>query len=160
MLKILPYDKKHIAKSYEFLMETFHISFGPDKTQWPNNLGTYKFEEYRADIDKILSIGGNWMFSAFNDDQLIGQIELKRLKDGCGYVSFYYLVPEFRNKGLGKHLDAFAIEELKRRGCSKVRLTVSERNKAGQRFYEKNGWKTLGPDPTRPQGITMEKEIR
>lgn len=141
-------------------MDSFQISFGPDKTQWPNGLGNYPLDQYRADIEKLLTISSVSIFSVFHEDQTVGQIELRKLKDGSGFVSFYYLVPEFRNKGLGKQLDDFAITELKKRGCTKVRLTVSERNKAGLRFYEKTGWKSLGPDPTRPQGITMEKEIR
>ncbi|WP_413289774.1 GNAT family N-acetyltransferase [Bdellovibrio sp. HCB337] len=159
MLKILPYDKNHIDKSYGFLMDSFQISWGPDKAKWPNGLGSYPLEQYRTDIEKLLTYNSVAIFSVFHGDQTVGQIELRKLKDGSGFVSFYYLVPEFRNKGLGKQLDDFAINELKRRGCTRVRLTVGELNKAAQRFYEKSGWKLLGADPTRPQGLTMEKEI-
>lgn len=159
MLTIIPYDKSNIDKSYGFLMETFQISFGPDKTQWPNGLGNYPLENYRSDIEKILLNKNSPIFSVCDGPQVVGQIELRKLNDGCGFVSFYYLIPEYRNKGFGKQLDEFAKNELKRLGCSKMRLTVSELNKSGQRFYEKNGWKSLGPDPTRPLGLTMEKEI-
>lgn len=134
-------------------------NLGPDKSQWPNGLGNYELIKYQADIEKVLAQDGNWSFSVHCDDQLVGQIELKKLKDGCGYVSFYYLRREYRNKGLGKQLDEFAMKELKRQGCRKARLAVSGLNKAGQRFYEKTGWKSLGPDPDRPLGIMMEKEL-
>ncbi|MGZ3769409.1 MAG: GNAT family N-acetyltransferase [Bdellovibrio sp.] len=159
MLEILPYDIIHIDKSYEFLLETFHISFGPDKAQWPNNLGDYPFEKYKADIKRLLTGKDCFFFSAYHNGQVVGQIELRKLKDGCGYISFYYLIPQYRNRGLGRDLDEFAVHELKRQGCHKVRLAVSELNKAGQRFYEKNGWKSLGPDPNRPLGLIMEKDI-
>ena len=159
MFEIRPYELKYLDQSYDFLIDTFYISFGPDKSQWPNGLGNYELAKYRADIANILGKDGNSSFSVHCDNQFVGQIELKRLKDGCGYVSFYYLSSEYRNKGLGKQLDEFAIKELKRQGCRKVRLAVSGLNKAGQRFYEKNGWKSLGPDPDRPLGIMMEKEL-
>lgn len=160
MLEILPYDKENLDKSYEFLMETFQVSFGPDKSTWPNGLGTYHLEKYRADIEGLLSKPDkNWFYSAHHDGQVVGQIELKRLKDGTGYVSFYYLIAEYRNKGWGRQLDEFALQELKNKGFQKIRLTVSELNKNAQRFYEKQGWKSLGPDPVRPMGITMEKLI-
>ena len=162
MFKILPFDKANIEKSYEFVMDTFHISFGPDKDLWPNNLGTYAFEKYRDDIFRTLEKSPSWkFFSVWHESQIIGQVELKTLKKipSCGYVSFYYLVPDYRNKGYGKFLDEFAINEFKNSGLQTARLTVSEVNQAAKRFYEKSGWKVVGPDPDRAQGITMEKAL-
>jgi ribosomal protein S18 acetylase RimI-like enzyme len=161
MLEIRPYDIIHVKTSFEFLMDTFRISFGLDKSLWPNNLGNYEFDKYRADIEKILANTAFSTFSVWHEEKLIGQIELKKLNETppCGYVSFYYLIPEYRNKGFGKQLDDFALSEFKRQGLPRVRLTVSELNLAGQKFYDKNGWRTLGPDPSRPLGITMEKDL-
>lgn len=158
-LKILPYDKKELRTSFKFLTDTFNISFGPNKDQWPNNLGNYSFDAYSADIEKILNDERFFFFGVYDGPELVGQIELKKLTNDCGYVSLYYLKTEYRNKGLGKQLDDFAFKELERQGCMKIRLTVSELNKPGQRFYEKNGWKCVGPDPKRPLGLIMEKMI-
>lgn len=162
MFKILPFDKANIEKSYEFLMDSFQISFGPDKELWPNNLGHYEFAKYRDDIFTMLEQSpSSKFFSVWHNSQIVGQIELKQLKKipSCGYVSFYYLVPEYRNKGYGKFLDEFAINEFRKSGFQKARLTVSEKNPAAQKFYEKSGWSVVGPDPNRPQGITMEKDL-
>ena len=159
MLEFRPYDIAHIQRSFDFLLETFCISFGSDKVQWPNNLGSYHFEKYKADIERLLLNKEYFFFSVFRDSQLIGQVELKKLKDSIGYVSFFYLIPEYRNQGFGRELIEFSMRELKRNDCHKARLTVSELNVAALKFYAKNGWKSLGPDPSRPLGITMEKEI-
>lgn len=162
MFKILPFDKANIEKSYEFLMDSFKISFGPDRELWPHDLGTYEFTKYRSDIFKVLDESPNCkFFSVWHDSNIIGQIELKKLKKipSCGYVSFYYLVPAYRNRGYGKFLDEFAINEFKNGGLQTARLTVSEINKAAQKFYQKVGWRVVGPDPNRPQGIIMQKDL-
>lgn len=161
MLTILPMDPIHLKTSYAFLVESFTISFGPNKSAWPNGLGNYDFVRYSGHIERLLKDPAHSFFSVWDNDQLIGQIELSNYKEipDCGYVSFYYLKPEYRNKGLGQQLDHFAITEFKKYGYKKARLTVSEINKPGQRFYQKNGWRPLGPDPERPLGITMEKDL-
>lgn len=161
LIQILPYDKTHIETSYKFLVDSFFISFGDDKSKWPNFLGSYSFDYYQQDTVNILASGNHSYFSVWDNEKLIGQIEMTTLTEpaSCGYVTFYYLTPEYRHQGLGRQLDEFAMNEFKRHGLKKARLTVSELNQAGQRFYAKCGWSSLGSDPDRPLGIIMEKNL-
>ncbi len=54
-------------------------------------------------------------------------------------VSIYFL-PDYIGKGYGRLLLDKCIEELKRRGFSKVLLWVLEDNSRARKFYEKNGF--------------------
>jgi len=151
----------NISESYEFLLDTFRISFGDDKSKWPNNLGNYGLAKFSEHFAEILKKDPEAIYSVWYEDKLVGQIDLKTSwkEKNCGYVSFFYLLPEYRNRGLGAILDQYATSAFKKKGLLKAQLTVSEMNLPGIKFYEKNGWKRVGPDPERPLGIIMEKEF-
>jgi len=159
---IQPFNMADIKDSYEFLLDTFAISFGGDKSKWPNNLGDYSLEKFSEHFAAILKKDSEAIYSVWDSGKLIGQIDLKisrKNSPDCGYVAFYYLLPEYRNRGLGALLDRHAVEVFKENGLLKAQLTVSELNLRGIKFYEKNGWRQLGPDSDRPLGILMEKEL-
>jgi len=159
---IQPFNMANIKDSYEFLLDTFAISFGEDKSKWPNNLGNYSLEKFSEHFVRLLKKDSEAIYSVWDSDKLIGQIDLKiSMKEPphCGYVAFYYLLPEYRNRGLGALLDRHALSVFKEKGLVKARLTVSELNLRGIKFYEKNGWRQLGPDLDRPLGIVMEKML-
>lgn len=159
--EILPFDIVNTPISYVFLTETFQISFGQDRTLWPNDLGSYSFEKYHKDISGIVARDQRAIWSVWLDGEIIGQVELSKYKseEDCGYVSFYYLKDSVRGKGFADKLDDFAMNEFRSRGFTKARLTVSQFNNRAQNFYESRGWKVIGPDPKRPFGITMEKGL-
>ena len=94
-------------------------------------------------------------------DTIIGQMELGVLKDEpeVGNVNLYYLIPEKRGLGYSAHLDAYAVQYLKSRGLKKSRLSVSPTNTRAVKFYEKNGWKDIGPRPVTPVVHWMEKVL-
>jgi len=158
-ITIQPFNKANIQDAYQFLLDTFAISFGEDKSKWPNNLGDYSLEKFSGHFTELLKNDSMAIYSVWDSDKLIGQIELNTsMKETlCGYVAFYYLLPEYRNKGLGALLDRHAVLVFKGKGLLKAQLTVSELNLRGIKFYEKNGWRQLGPDSDRPLGIVMEK---
>jgi ribosomal protein S18 acetylase RimI-like enzyme len=80
------------------------------------------------------------------EEKIIGQLELGESKSSghAGYVHLYYLVPEWRSKGLSEALDKFAMNFLISLGFKKVRLSVSPTNLRAVQFYKKNGWIDLG----------------
>ncbi|MCB9027096.1 MAG: GNAT family N-acetyltransferase [Bdellovibrionaceae bacterium] len=160
-ITISPFNIDNMSESFQFLLDTFQISFGDDKSKWPNDLGNYSFEKFNEAIIKILKNDPEAIFSVWDGNRLIGQIELKTSwkESNCGYVSLFYLLPEYRKRGVGILMEKYSMSVFKKKGLLKARLTVSELNLSGIKFYEKNGWKHLGPDPECPMGLTMEKEL-
>jgi ribosomal protein S18 acetylase RimI-like enzyme len=69
-----------------------------------------------------------------------------RLSDepGMGYVNLFYLVPEWRGKGLGRLLHEHAVAVFAARGLRGIRLSVSHTNEHAMRFYRRLGWKRVG----------------
>lgn len=154
-------DLKDIKTAFSFLRDTFFISFGDDPSSWPNNLGQYSEERYLSALQKMLVRDPNSIIHVWQNEVIIGQIELSRFKNEplCGFVDLYYMIPEKRRSGLGKLLDAYAMEYFSKKGFTKARLTVTETNFSAIAFYERLGWRSIGPHEGHPHGILMEKSI-
>lgn len=76
------------------------------------------------------------------DQEPIGQMELQiREYEGTeiGYVNLFYLIPEYRSKGLGKELVGYAETFFRKFGVSEYQLRVSPDNQRAVRFYTKSG---------------------
>lgn len=61
-----------------------------------------------------------------------------------GYVSFLYLTPEQRHKGVGVQLIGKSVSVYRPRGRERLQLTCSEANKPALSFYEKYGFHRTG----------------
>jgi len=62
---------------------------------------------------------------------------------GSPYIKSIAVYPEFRGKGIGSALLAYA-EELFRGKSKYIFLCVSSFNKRAQKFYDRNGFKVVG----------------
>ena len=98
---------------------------------------------------------------AWNETRIVGQIEMSLLKTepAVGYIHFFYLTPEWRSRGAGKLLLAYATHFLAGLGCERMRLSVSETNQRAARFYRHHGWADIGPRQDKPELRLMEKPI-
>jgi ribosomal protein S18 acetylase RimI-like enzyme len=83
-------------------------------------------------------------------DRIVGQTEMRLDEEpGVGYVSLFYLAPEFRGQGLGRMLHEHAVKVSRGRGLGRMRLSVATRNTAAIEFYKGLGWVDAGPRPHR-----------
>lgn len=98
---------------------------------------------------------------AWDETRIVGQIEMSLLKTepAVGYIHFFYLTPEWRSRGAGKLLLAYATHFLAGLGCERMRLSVSETNQRAARFYRHHGWADIGPRQDKPELRLMEKPI-
>ena len=73
----------------------------------------------------------------------------------AGYIATWVIVdevhinnlavrPEFRNRGLGSALLAFALEDGERHGAPRATLEVRRSNEAARRLYERHGFRLAG----------------
>ena len=159
-LRFAPIDLDSSAdRVVAFRADSFVCSFGSaDRFYEADGKG---HERYLAWLrERIQSLPGSCVH-AWSGDSLVGQIEMGRFKSEpeLGYVNLYYLVPGYRNRGLGRQLDQYATGFLRGNGFRRARLNVSPTNQQAMRFYGKNGWRDLGPHPDHPQVHTMEKQL-
>ncbi|MFJ7995010.1 GNAT family N-acetyltransferase [Peribacillus frigoritolerans] len=76
------------------------------------------------------------------DQEPIGQMELQiREYEGneIGYVNLFYLIPEYRSKGLGKELVRYAENFFRQFNVSEYHLRVSPDNQRGISLYTNSG---------------------
>lgn len=87
---------------------------------------------------------------AMSGDRPVGiiQLDLECWKaERTGMISFCYLIPEFRNHGLGVQLIGQAVSVLRRGGYEQMRLRCAPDNGIAQRFYRRYGFVPLGEVP-------------
>lgn len=83
------------------------------------------------------------------DNQIAGQLEFRSLspEPNTGYVHLIYLKPEYRGLGIAKQLQDYIKTNLLNAGCDYAQLSVSRTNARAMKFYLRNGWSFVKPNP-------------
>lgn len=95
----------------------------------------------KANPDAVLAV--------YDNDTPAGLLDLDPLRGaaaGYGWISLLYLEEDYRNKGYGIQVLARAIKFYTGLGRNAIRLTVSEKNNAARKFYEKWGFREIGSE--------------
>ena len=96
-------------------------------------------------------------------DQVVGMIDMdpdRGKREGFGWISFFYLLPEYRGKGWAAQLLGHALWFSELHGRKSVRLHVAEDNTHARGFYEHFGFQKIGETPgIRGTLYQMEKMI-
>lgn len=91
-------------------------------------------------------------FIALNDGKPVGTIALWRCdmvsrQDLFPWLSAFYVIPNYRNKGIGKRLQSYLLSYTKDLGYKEIYLYTDLEN-----YYEKTGWEYID------RGITYSGE--
>jgi ribosomal protein S18 acetylase RimI-like enzyme len=134
-------DKDEILKLYK-------AQFGREFCPWTEG---YPSEE-TIDID----LSRDALFVMKEDDRIVAAISLEEDEDvdnlSCwdktlapeGEVARVAVLPEAQNKGLGRIMMQYAMDELKRRGYNGIHILVNKHNIKAIRCYEVFGFRTVG----------------
>ncbi len=124
-----------------FHRDLFEISFGADRT--------FSEDIYRGILhDRLAKFPGGQML-ALAGGAIVGQVEFwTRPYEGrdVGYVSLFYLTPDWRGRGLGVELVESAERYFRTCGMTEYQLRVSERNERALRFYLRQGFTKLASE--------------
>ncbi|MED3570684.1 GNAT family N-acetyltransferase [Cytobacillus praedii] len=96
------------------------------------------------------------------DNFPIGQMELQiKYFEGreIGYVNLFYLIPEYRGKGLGNTLIHYAEEFFRKASVEEYHLRVSPANKRAIRLYTNSGMVKLREDNEKNLVYRMWKRL-
>lgn len=93
--------------------------------------------------------------------RIVGQMEVGFQPKGSasGYIYLVYLIPEYRGRGLGRHLLQQAEAFLVGRGAVEARLRVSPSNGRALKLYQKNGWSPVSEEPDGEGLLVMDKRF-
>jgi ribosomal protein S18 acetylase RimI-like enzyme len=151
-------DPKDIAAAALFRRDAFVLSTGNEE-EWIRQ-SDFDGGRYIEWLQKHHDNPEALIVQVFDQNQRVGQIEA-RIKDGndkrYGYVHLYYLVPSYRNKGLGMHLETHAQNHFKSHGIETMQLGVYPTNPQAIAFYAKQGWSHIGDHPKAPSARLMQK---
>lgn len=139
-LKFEPLDLERNAQLIvEFRADSFVESFG-DANQLFGSDGKGD-QRYLALLKERNAFVGSCVH-VIDNGKIVGQIEMRRdaSQSDSGYVNLFYLIPDYRGKGIGKHLDEYARDFFLGFGMNRATLNVSPTNLRAIRFYEKCGW--------------------
>lgn len=106
-------------------------------------------EAYRQSAAQAANRHPHALMKVLAGEEFAGIIELdtdRAHEYDAGWVSFCYLAPDFRNRGLGVQLVGHAVSVFRRLGRQNLRLHVSEENEAAISFYKKLGFTKIGED--------------
>ena len=79
---------------------------------------------------------------------------------GVGYIPFVYMLPSFRQHGMGVQLIGQAVATYRPLGRDRLRLRCAPDNHIAQRFYKRYGFHKIGEaEGTRVPLDLMEKYI-
>lgn len=120
-------------------------------------MGLNSLDDSKEGIQKFLERNPETCFVAENKTEILGAIMAGN--DGRrGYIYHTSVNPEFQGKGIGSELATAAIKALERCGINKVALVVFGRNRAGNAFWEKQGFSARDDLVYRNKAIkTMER---
>ena len=85
----------------------------------------------------------------YHGDTPVGLVDLDTRRGahaGYGWVSLFYLCPEYRNRGYGVQLLARAIFRYRALGRRALRLHVAEENAPALAFYRREGFRQLSAE--------------
>ncbi len=114
---------------------------------WPQAKYPFNHEQWREALNPEK---GHIPFLVYKNDQLIGHAALRITEEPKVYaVSFLYLLPHLRSKGLGGQM-VFLLEEYAKEKlwARKLTLVVRTYNQAARRCYSKCGFKQDGRNGT------------
>ena len=91
---------------------------------------------------------------------LIALDERRGAREGVGWISFCYLAPAFRGRGLGVQLLGAAVSRCRELGRERLCLSVARDNPA-LGVYERWGFRPSGTEPGALEPLLrMEKDLR
>ena len=146
---ISPIDlERDAATCIEFRRDSFQLSFGTSEG-CDAEMGA-DGSLYLAKLrDRITALPeGN--AHVRHGDRIVGQTEMRFAQEpATGYVNFFYLVPEWRHRGVGRLLHDHAVNVFAGRGMRAIRLSVSRTNEQALAFYRRLGWRRVGSRPNK-----------
>jgi len=92
-------------------------------------------------IDRKLAVGDGLLFVAETVGKVVGSV-MAGYDGHRGWIYSLAVLPDYRRRGLGSRLMRHAEARLKRLGCAKINLQITQENEAVAAFYLKLGYQT------------------
>ena len=130
MVNIYKAEKKHAEEIQAITKSAFALYKENLKN---SDISLSALTETAEDIVKDIS--RNNVYIAEKDGRLLGAIRISRLSEDVAYLYRFAVDTDERNKGIGASLLAYAVEECKKDGYSKIALHTNSKYYKLARYY-------------------------
>ncbi len=154
------------------MFEWKHVTDGPDLEHVRKLFKEYAdwlgidlcfqgFEEELVTLPGAYAPPNGALFLVMENAVPIGCVAIKRLDHCVAEMKRLYVVPEYRDKGLGKSLSMRAIDVADALGYDYIRLDTLRRMGKAVKLYEYLGFEEIGPyyDSPVADTIFMQKKL-
>ena len=120
---------------------------------WQAAYGTadgFDREQSLASAERSCAQGPGCLLAAWLGDTFAGILQMDRGQDTeqqTGRISFLYLAPEFRSRGLGVQLLGQAVSSCRAMGRQFLRLYCAPENRQAEKFFHTHGFYKAGEEP-------------
>ena len=129
------------------------IFYEARKEAWQNIHGSLKQFDGAAflqDARRCAQADRRSLMLALQGEQPVGLVHMdlsRHAQEGVGYIPFVYMMPDFRQQGLGVQLIGQAVSTCRSLGRTRLRLRCAPDNAVAQRFYRRYGFYKIGMAP-------------
>lgn len=103
------------------------------------NMGFNNLDDSREGIEKFLRRNPGTSFLAEDSDRIVGTV-LSGHDGRRGFIYHMAVAEEYRRQGIASNLLENTLAALKNEGINKAALVVFNRNEAGNKFWESQGF--------------------
>ena len=145
-LKIRPVNKRDIPAVVDLIVRTKRLNNEFDPLFAVLEGLRWMAEEY---VSETVDASGKLMLVAEIGDKIVGVIRAEMRQrlfyepSKEGFITDFYILPEFRRKALGNDMLRQASGRLKKMGAQIIVADVPSQNEIGVRFYTKRGFRSL-----------------
>ncbi len=110
------------------------------------DMGHFWQQPYLEKAEEISQKQPKHLLSVVCRNTIVGILQLDAEREAAqraGYISFFYMLPEYRGSGLGVQMLGEAVSVFRPLGFDKIRLSCGADNLRGMRFYERHGFRTI-----------------
>lgn len=129
---IVKYDDKYKEEVIDFLIEVAIGEFG--YTEWENYFRNKSFEAYKNNE-------GEFLIALNSNGRIIGTCAALRKTEETIKLNSFYILSEYRNKGLGKRLYNKIADYTIENNYKEVILCTFEKFSTAVNFYKEKGYK-------------------
>jgi ribosomal protein S18 acetylase RimI-like enzyme len=84
------------------------------------------------------------VFVAEESNRIIGTIACAVHENATGHIRGMAVLPEYQGRGVAEELLQTVEDELRQRGCTRIKLDTTTPLQRAIRFYERNGYRASG----------------
>ena len=133
-------EKHELLRVIQESFLTVANDFNLTEANAPTNPAFLTISRLEESVEQELDF---FLFEA--DGRIAGCIGIQPGKEkGEYYIERLAVLPEYRHRGIGGELLEFAVETLKKKGCSRIGIAIIEENTVLKEWYKRAGFIEAG----------------